>query len=294
MLDSGASISCITLSMYKHSGLNKEFPISDSDIKCAETVDGTSMPIIGKICVPLSICRLTLMQTFYVFKKLNQSVILGRDFLKDQKAWVDFGKDVLQIQGGLVETQMFSNPRKSGLVRLVNRISIPPQSCCIAKARVKSLNLDGLALVEPIRTLPNKSQVIGARAITEVKKGQTCIQVLNPTNDWIHLKQYEPIARIDRIDKSSVVQDFDKSESLNESRENADAFNDQKYVEIAKSIGIDLSESCLSEDQKFKLLKLIGQNRDVFATCTAELGHTNIYPHRIETGFYQLGGLNIE
>lgn len=76
MLDSGASISCMTHDIYKRSGLFNEYKMQESDIKVAQTVDGTEMRIIGKIIVPITISRLTLTQTFYVFLKLNQSVIL--------------------------------------------------------------------------------------------------------------------------------------------------------------------------------------------------------------------------
>lgn len=59
---------------------------------------------------------------------------------------------------------------------------------------------------------------------------------------------------------------------------------DSHYIDIANSIGVDLSHSSLSEEQKQRLLVLIGKNRDVFATCTAELGHTDLFPHKIDTG----------
>lgn len=108
---------------------------------------------------------------------------MGRDFLKDQKAWVDFGEDLLQIQGGLITIKMFNSPRKSCLARLVNRISIPPQSVSIAKVKVKGQGIDNLSLIEPIRTLPTKNKVIGARTIANVQNSLTCVQIMNPTNE---------------------------------------------------------------------------------------------------------------
>ncbi|KAH3829895.1 hypothetical protein DPMN_103126 [Dreissena polymorpha] len=65
----------------------------------------------------------------------------GRDFLKDQKAWIDFENDVVEIQGGLVVAKMFASPRKSSLARLVNRISIPPQSVTVARVKVKGTHI---------------------------------------------------------------------------------------------------------------------------------------------------------
>ena len=58
---------------------------------------------------------------------------------------------------------------------------------------------------------------------------------------------------------------------------------DEHYIQTANTLGVDLSHSSLSEEQKKKLLVLIGKNRDVFATCTAELGHTDLHPHKIVT-----------
>ena len=48
MLDCGASISCLSLDMYKRSGLAKEYDMEQSDVHAAQTVDGSHMKILGK------------------------------------------------------------------------------------------------------------------------------------------------------------------------------------------------------------------------------------------------------
>ena len=106
MLDFLVSISCLSLDMYKRSGLAKEYDMEQSDAHAAQTVDGSHMKILGEINIPITTGR-SLTQTFYIFKKLNQSVILGRDFLKEEKAHVDYERDILEIQGGLVIAQIF-------------------------------------------------------------------------------------------------------------------------------------------------------------------------------------------
>ena len=313
MLDCGASISCLSLDMYKRCGLAKEYDLEQSDVHAAQTVDGSHMKILGKINIPITICRLSLTQTFYIFKKLNQSVILGRDFLKEQKAHVDYERDIIEIQGGLVTAQMFSSPHKSGLARLINRISIPPQSATVAKVKVRNSGIKGMTLIEPLRTLPSKQQVIGARAVAKMMSEQTCIQILNPTHEWVHLKANEPVARVDSLENSAILCEIDDSPSpcvshimsqhtqshtdntqSNSSNTHSPSYletqtpvnelqTDSHYIQIANSIGVNLSHSTLSEEQKNRLLVLIGKNRDVFATCTAELGHTNLFPHKIIT-----------
>lgn len=292
MIDSGASISCLTYDMYKRSRLSDEYQIMESSIhvQTAQTVDGTNMKIIGKVIVPVTISRLTLTQTFYVFEKLNQCVILGRDFLKEQKAWIDFDNDIIEIQGGIVVAKMFSSPQKSGLARLVNRISIPPQSVAVAKVKSKGQNSNQISLMEPIRTLPSTNKVIGARTICKFDKGMACMQIMNPNDVWIHLRSNEPVARVDRIYSSDVVRECKETESvmsevsINEESSSDHFKNDEEYVQIAESLGIDLTNSNINEQEKHKLMVFIGKNRDVFATDTSELGHTQYYPHKIDTG----------
>ena len=128
------------------------------------------------------------------------------------------------------------------------------------------------------------------------------------------MKANEPVARIDTIENDGLLCEIDDSPSAcvpgiisqhtqadtsktltaadntqsNSHKETHipvinEPKTDSHYIEIANSLGVDLSHSTLSEEQKRRLLVLIGQNRDVFATCTAELGHTDLYPHKIVT-----------
>ena len=130
------------------------------------------------------------------------------------------------------------------------------------------------------------------------------------------MKANEPVARVDSLENSAILCEVDDSPSpcvpdiisqttqshtgvtqsdntqFNSSNTHSpesqtpsinELQTDSHYIDIANSIGVDLSHSTLSEEQKNRLLVLIGKNRDVFATCTAELGHTDLYPHKIIT-----------
>ncbi|CAC5365054.1 unnamed protein product [Mytilus coruscus] len=60
--------------------------------------------------------------------------------------------------------------------------------------------------------------------------------------------------------------------------------NEAKYIEIAKSLNFNFSNSDLTTEQKQKLMVMLGTNRDVFAINLSELGCTDLHPHRIDTG----------
>ena len=63
-----------------------------------------------------------------------------------------------------------------------------------------------------------------------------------------------------------------------------DQLTDKEYKEIASSMGVNLSESDLSDTQKHELMVFLGKDRDVFATSITELGSTHLHYHKIETG----------
>ena len=57
--------------------------------------------------------------------------------------------------------------------------------------------------------------MIGARAIANIQNDQTCVQILNPTHEWVYLKANEPVARIDSIENSDLFCEIDDSSPEN-------------------------------------------------------------------------------
>ena len=251
------------------------------------------------------------------FQEIKPVRYSGYRFLKEQKAHVDYDKDILQMQGGLVVAKMFSCPHKSGLARLINRISIPPQSATVARVKVRNSSIEGMILIEPIRTLPSKHQVIGACSVTHIQNDQTFIQILNPTHEWVYLKADEPVARVDSLENSAILCEIDDSPSpcvpdimsqntqshtgntksdtdntqSNSSNTHSSSYlgtqtpsinelqTDSHDIEIANLIGVDLLHSTLSEEQKNRLLMLIGKKKDVFGYLYSRTrSHRSISP----------------
>lgn len=67
-----------------------------------------------------------------------------------------------------------------------------------------------------------KSKETGATAIAQVQKNSTCVQIMNLTSEWVHLKQDEPVARVDRVSSSSIVNEEEVNLQNIESQENRD------------------------------------------------------------------------
>ncbi len=63
-----------------------------------------------------------------------------------------------------------------------------------------------------------------------------------------------------------------------------EAEHEQKFLEAAAGLGVNLDSATLTADQKRQLLMLIGEYRDVFAKDLTEVVSTDKYFHYIDTG----------
>ena len=68
-----------------------------------------------------------------------------------------------------------------------------------------------MTLIEPIRTLPSKHQVTGARTVANLQTDKPGVQIWNPSLEWVYLKANEPDTRIDNIENNAVLCEIDDS-----------------------------------------------------------------------------------
>lgn len=293
MIDTGAQISCMSYVIFKKSGLAEQFELQSPDIEYILGVSGTPVKVMGTAVLPLTICKLEIQQKFYIFEKFRQSIILGVDFLTCQRARVDFENYTLEVQGGMTATKMFSKPQKLSLARTVNKISIPSKTVVVTKVKVKNPNSRNLSLIEPITSLASKHCIMGARSVSKIRGGFAYVKLLNPTSADIEIKQNEPIARLHPCDEQDLCNKNNEESIIGAGiytvgvptcGSDKPQLSDDEYINIAKAMGVDLSQSDLTDIQKHQLLVMLGKNRDIFATSIAELGTTNLHYHRIETG----------
>ncbi|CAG2213163.1 unnamed protein product [Mytilus edulis] len=91
-----------------------------------------------------------------------------------------------------------------------------------------------------------------------------------------------PATTINDVDTTSILS-LDDNQSDNKSK--TSSLNSVQQTSSAKSdLHFDFSKSDLTDQQKQKLTTFLNENRDVFATSLKELGKTNVYHHKIDTG----------
>lgn len=136
------------------------------------------------------------------------------------------------------------------------------------------------------------------------KKGK-CV-VLNPWNVKVWLRQGCTIGSVSLVDPDYSIEvignsneDNDKEKNstsgvninniqINKEGENTSNMSlDKEHIQIAnEELGFNREDSDLKTEQKQQLLSFLGKNWKTFALSMSEIGHTNVYKHRIETTDY--------
>ena len=292
LVDTGASVSCVSEAFCR-----KVYPnlfekcgspvIGKPAFTAIRGVCGETHPVLGTIELEVNINGLKIRQSFHIFSRLQNTVILGIDFLKTSKAKIDVAQGVISFCEGMVLSPLLTKSCEStNRVSTVHSVCLKPRSQMIITVRVPKNFNDSEALVGPLSDQKNK--YLTAKAIAPVWGKYSRCLVLNPTNAEISLKAGKCIGQVTSIDSEYHIESLDSDvcqvSSVSEVASDTESRQKrEKYIEAARELNIDLSKSDLNAVQKDKLLEFIGKNRKVFAADLSELGSTSVYKHRIET-----------
>ena len=121
--------------------------------------------------------------------------------------------------------------------------------------------------------------------------GKYALAVLfNPLNKPVHLTKDCIIGIIEELHPLSSPIAIDSNVETHSSSNTAtcapvqSTVTHKDYIQTAKDLGFDLTDSDLTDKQRNTLMEFLRRHRSMFATDLSELGSTNVYHHRIETG----------
>lgn len=134
---------CImTQAVYKKCNLKEVCPIVPSNVKSVIGVGGKTTQVIGEIVAPLTISGVNVHQNFLVIPKCDSpDVILGENFLYEQRANIDFSQGTVSLQNGLVTVKLEPPKLKQERVYFVKTktdVTVRGQSECLLPVRISS------------------------------------------------------------------------------------------------------------------------------------------------------------
>ncbi|CAC5374233.1 unnamed protein product [Mytilus coruscus] len=288
VVDTGAAVSFINTNTYKSLQVDKPYPVDNSDLLGVRGVNNNFTRVLGKVTLPVEIGKLTLFHDFYILDDVNMPLILGQDFMHDQKAEISFPKQVLSLQNGMTEVSLSKGQDRDGthnFVRVISDVTFQPRQRVIFPVKIDNFSENTSGVIEPNFSLAGKHNIIGARCLIQTHNNNSVFEILNPTNAVITLKQNTIVGNFIRIQDDKIFGELKENFEFIDIIRTGEALNsNNNYIKIATEMGIDLSKSDLSETQKYQLLTLLGQYCQAFAKDITEFGCTKIGKHIIDTG----------
>ncbi|XP_064633616.1 uncharacterized protein LOC135491573 [Lineus longissimus] len=219
----------------------------------------------------------------------TSTLILGRPFLTDNKAHIDYDTSTLTLQNE-IQVDLIQVP--TGLTRVAKTVKLPPRSQTTIPVHVDQIYQNQHILIEPCANIDNNG-VLVARCVSKIHNGRSMVTILNPNDHPVRIRSNKVIAIASDICEDSIQSLDETPPTVNTVRtpEDESEYEDfmpnlpmpQDYKTGESDLNFDLSQADLTESQKVELRDFLKEWRNVFATDLSEIGRTHIHEYKIET-----------
>jgi predicted aspartyl protease len=287
LIDTGATISLLKQEVYETERCLQNLAVDYTKSKRAVTADGSPLPLLGTIRIPIKIADTEIEHEVFIAKNLTHDLVLGLDFLNEHKAQLEFDEGHLQLLGSEpVPLQKKYYLNREVKLTATSTIKVEPRShkVLIAKLNTDETFSEREGIIVPNPRLAGRTHIMGAHALVKVEDQKVPFMFYNPTDKPITVYRCTNLGYIE-FDPVEVVANLSTDAKYEEIEEFVQTMTlDGNKVKKADSPNVDLSESVLNNEQKFKVEELLLKYRHVFANTDSELGRTSAIKHKIDTG----------
>ena len=234
------------------------------------SASGSQLSLRGTAEIMLEISGLKIPHTFYVCDNLSEQIILGRTFLDDSFAVIDFRNKTITISDS-IELPLQYNISRDNFVRAIDSVCIEPNAEVIfpVKCANKFNNHDILLTPVPGEQF-NKFAV--ANAICHVESNKTLCRLLNCTNKCLVICANQKIAQAEMF--NDLSQCLLISDTPN-GRQSVTADDDPDVDEatlnaFASEYQFNINPT-LRPDLRIRLLRILFKRKDAFARTIDDL-----------------------
>ena len=261
LVDSGASVSIIA----KHV-LSRDDKILPASVDL-RTVSGQSLSVLGQIRLKMKIGHSVISHSFHIVNGINNSMILGMDFICQNNVVLDFNKTGHFMKIGHSRVPLTSSEIIKSIVRLTKDIKLPPNTGCITTAACKKAILEegqttGLLTEIESGFISREPGLIVVDSLAQIEHGRRVpISIINSTGKTLSLRRGNVVARIQGIEKISQLDITDCNTAMSSAT----------------------SEQTGGEHTVTDIESLLKLNQDLFAESDLELKRTNVLEMNIDT-----------
>eukprot|EP00731_Ephydatia_muelleri_P006855 Em0003g1103a len=282
LLDSGAAVSVIRSGVLEDKSRNLVMATS----RTAIGANGLPLNVMGQVDLDICLGNFRTVHTFIVVRDLTFECILGADFLKVNKAVMDFRNNTLHLGNSTIkipssDVSVSSNDAHSISVHALEDMDIPGRSvrlviATLQKGSCGSTEQISEGLIEPATVLPKHLCV--ARSLGRVlSEGSILVQVMNVSPTAV--KVYKGIQLGQFVPQRNLI--------LMESNVATVGPGNRREV---TTFNLDSTE--ITDSEKHELRNLLRKFDDLFVSENGALGRTkDAYPlPRIDATLESLAG----
>ena len=218
MIDTGATISCISYNTYKAIDWPGKRPLEATHIPHVTGVGDNRVPVLGSTVIPITIAAQTFQHTFVVLQDASVPLIFGLDFIVNQKIILNFEKNEMTLNDGLTVAALFS-PSTDAIVGIDRSVTIPARSETIIPIRVHNKRWNNAtSILVPSHQFTTDWQIAAASTVMTIQDGKGVCQVINPTEQdiilvtGVILGHLEPVTQVFAEEDAPTVQQVSVSQ----------------------------------------------------------------------------------
>ena len=288
LIDTGSVFTLISWDIYKD--------ICHTSRRISDTLKSFDSTLISANGDPLEVCGQTevyfqiggarFVTNALIVKDLSHECLLGSDFLRKNRATIDY--ESMTLRFGRLNISMREKSSKSVCrVSVKESITVPARHEMIINGKLKSASrgfqMDSEeGMFEPAPKFVNKGDVLVARVLAKPDKKEFPIRVINLSMEDVVIYKNTNMGTFTKSDGITTLKVQDPKLNLGATCCSSQGVSPTK--QNLSNLGFDMENSDLDAGQKEQLNELIHEFQDIFSKGPNDLGRTDKVKHEIVTG----------
>jgi len=252
-----------------------------NDTKTLFSANGTPIPVLATAEIVLSFAGLQIPHTVKIVKDVEYDLILGADFLSQNKVIIDYQTKLISIGDDLVRMPLQSRQDDANCARAMRTLCIPAYSEMLIPLKTPARFNNKTIMLEPLSCF-QFSNFAAARSISSCKNGKTVGRILNYNPTALVLRRRTRIMAINSTDDIDTCVPFVDAKATPAQTDTCSNLTRSMLDEFHEQYGFKISPE-ITEDQKYELLQLLYQYKHAFARSLSEIGQYPNYELELDT-----------
>jgi hypothetical protein len=271
LLDTGSGSTLINSSLARKLKLPIR-PVQKGQLSCLFAAEGSKLNIEGATDITFNVSGLLIMHTVYVVVNIEESLILGSDFLSDNQIINDYSHKIVSLCSDLVRAPLYCNNDRQHVARFSKTICIPSGSEQIANITCSPQFSNRDALIEGLPLLQFQKVAVARTICKTDKQSNTAARILNCSPQTLVLRKGTRLAAVNTVNVQKDCQPFrlpaiDQPDDVNiEMKKPSHA----QLEEFENGYGFRINSEMTSA-QRFELLCVLYKYRACFARNLQEM-----------------------